>query len=133
MSRQNRSVRFIMKAFEEAKTGTLDFNEIHSIIGGQKNQVSTILASYPAYFEKIQNRRWRVVPDTQINVEDIHHLYGVSQDQVEEMVEGETIRFLWIKVNQSPDGTYSRREIHKLMHTYKKEMDKQKLRKYLPS
>nr|BAR34893.1 hypothetical protein [uncultured Mediterranean phage uvMED] len=137
---KNPLVKKIVKVFAKFENQDLKFETISDHLGEPSSAIAGVLSSYPALFSKAGHTRvmnhetsnsnkqtiWGIIPEEEVDEERIMDLYGLSLDDFDAN-DGQIIRYKWISAKKLPNGKFSRRDIHYMLHHMKKDQAKDKL------
>ena len=136
---KNKLVPRIEKVFAESEQEILPFDTILTALGSERKSVlAGILCSYPERFDpagserlkdgKYESKRtlWRLIPDEELTIDEISSIYDLHDADLYSMLDEGERCFRWECWKALPDdnGTYNRRDIHYIIHRWRKSMAK---------
>ncbi len=128
----------IIRLFEKLNTNELRFDEITDHIGEAPSAIAGVLSSYPSVFAKggqvreydiktgnsNKNTIWVLIPEEEVDENQIMELYGFSDETMSEFRNGKDIKYKWISAVRGENGKFSRRDIQYIMHHFRKDKAK---------
>jgi hypothetical protein len=111
----------IESLFERTEVNTLSFQQILDSIDERRSTLLGVLSSHPRIFHKVKKNQWELIPDEVSDLDAICSEYGINRDDFESLLDdSESLQYSWIRVEKQGGG-FSRREVHYLIHTMRKE------------
>ena len=125
----------IISLYDKLDAEELKFGTIADHVGGGPSAIAGVLSSYPGVFTKAGQIRtfdyvtsnsnkstiWKLIPEHEIDDEQIMELYGFSDEILSELCDGSEMRYKWISAKRKENGKFSRREVHYIMHHLRKD------------
>ncbi len=128
-------VEKIIGLYSKLGVDELKFGIISDHLGEAPSAIAGVLSSYPAVFAKSSQVRtynfdtgnsnkstiWRVIPEEEVGDDEIMELYGFGDEGLSQLTDGVHMRYKWISAKRLDNGKFSRRDVHYLMHHFKKD------------
>ena len=125
----------IINIYSKLEVDELKFGIISDHLGEAPSAIAGVLSSYPAVFVKSEQVRtynfdtgnsnkstlWRLIPEGEVDDDEIMELYGFGAEALSQFTDGIHMRYKWISAMRLDNGKFSRRDVHYLMHHFKKD------------
>lgn len=125
----------IIDLYDKLDTDELKFGTIADHLGEGASAIAGVLSSYPSVFTKAGQIRtfdfatsnhnkstiWKLIPEHEVDDEQIMELYGFSDELLSELCDNSEMKYKWISAKRKENGKFSRREVHYIMHHFKKD------------
>ncbi len=111
----------IENLFNRTEVNTLHFQQILDSVDEKRSTILGVLSSHPRIFQKVKKNQWELIPDEVSDLDAICGVYGINREDFESLLDdSDSLQYSWIRVEKQGGG-FSRREVHYLIHTMRKE------------
>jgi hypothetical protein len=111
----------IENLFRKTEVNTLSFQKILDSIDERRSTILGVLSSHPRIFHKVKKNQWELIPDEVSDLDAICIEYEINREDFDSLLDdSDSLRYSWIRIKKQGGG-FSRREVHYLIHTMRKE------------